>query len=167
MFDFNNKDIRLTKAQLPLLILAFAPFFLHGLDARKLFASVKTVSNVLPITAQAIVDDKAIKLEVSNSKITHQTGLTYRADIAADRGILYQTIEPLSFSGKNMEFATDLIFMMNDKVVSTHTNIKPCTDRCITYSTKERYNAVIEVKTGLVENLRIINGKEIKITYIK
>jgi uncharacterized protein len=167
MFDFNNKDTKFTKGQWPLLVLAFAPFFLHGLDMKELFISTKATPKVLPVTAQAIVDNKAIKLEVSTNKITHQTGLTYRSDIAVDRGMLYQITEPLSFSGKNMSFPTDLIFIMGDKVIGTHTNIKPCTDDCINYSVKETYDGVIEVKTGLVQDLSISNGKQILITYAK
>jgi hypothetical protein len=67
MFDFNNKKIFLTKAQLPFLVMAFAPVFLYGVDVSSLFKVTKTTPTILPITGQASIGDKAIKLEVSKN----------------------------------------------------------------------------------------------------
>ncbi len=167
MFNFNKKDTFLTKAQLPFLVMAFAPIFLHGVDVSGLFTVTKTTPTILPITGQATIGDKAIKLEVSKNSLTHSVGLTHRKDIESDRGMLYRTTtsQPLNFSGKGMEFATDLVFINKDRVVGLYTNIAPCTDKCINYSLRQKYDAVIEVKAGTVEKLGIRNDTEINLNY--
>jgi uncharacterized membrane protein (UPF0127 family) len=167
MFDFNNKKIFLTKAQLPFLVMAFAPVFLYGVDVSGLFTVSKTTPTILPITGQATIGDKAIKLEVSKNALSHTVGLTHRKDIESDRGMLYKTTtsKPLNFSGKGMEFATDLIFINKDRVVGLYANVAPCTDKCINYSLRQKYDAVIEVKTGTVEQLGIKNDTQIELTY--
>ena len=169
MFDFNNKKIFLTKAQLPFLVMAFAPVFLYGVDVSSLFKLTKTTPTILPITGQASIGDKAIKLEVSKNSLSHAVGLTHRKDIESDRGMLYQTTtsQPLTFSGKGMEFATDLIFINKDRVVGLYANVEPCTDKCINYSLRQKYDAAIEVKAGTVEKLGIKNDTQIAITYAR
>jgi uncharacterized membrane protein (UPF0127 family) len=121
----------------------------------------------MPVTAQATVGDLAIKLEVSKNSLTHAVGLTHRPNIESDRGMLYltPTEKPLTFSGKNMKFATDLIFIHQDRVVGTYSDIAPCTDKCLNYSLRQKYDSVIEVKAGTVEKLGIKNDTEINIAY--
>jgi uncharacterized membrane protein (UPF0127 family) len=167
MFDFNNKQVVFTKAQLPYLIFAFAPIFLYGVDLSGMFGRSKTTPTVLPVTAQAFVDNKAIKLEVAKTAVTQETGLTHRSSIPIDRGMLYRTTvkNPLTFSGRGMKFATDLVFILGNKVVGTYTNIVPCSDKCINYALDRQYDSVMEVNTGIVERLRIANDTKIDITY--
>lgn len=169
MFNFNNKDVRLSKAQLPFLVLAFAPFFLHGIDLSSLFTIAKKAPNISPITAQAIIGGKAIKLEVANNAVTQASGLTYRADIDIDRGMLYQTSvsQPLIFTGEGMKFSTDLIFIMENKVVGFYSKIKPCSiNDCIKYSFDRKYNRVLEVKAGIIEQLGIKNDTQVDLSFL-
>jgi uncharacterized protein len=166
MFNFNDKQVVLTKAQLPYLFLLFTPFLLQGVDLSSLFRSTSNQPTVLPITAQATVGDKAIKLEVAKTAIAHTTGLTHRSDIAPDHGMLYDITTPLTFSGKGMEFATDLIFLDRGRVVGFYTNVTPCTDECINYALPQAYTAVIEVKAGTAEKLGIRNNTEIQLNYV-
>ena len=165
MFDFSNKKVVLSKAQLPYLILLLAPIYLQGVDLSSLLKSTSNQPTVLPITAQATIGNKAIQLEVAKTSIAQATGLTHRSDIEPDRGMLYQTTTPLTFSGKGMQFATDLIFIDRHRVVGLYTNITPCTDSCTNYSLPQPYTSVIEVKTGTVEQLRIKNDTKIDINY--
>lgn len=166
MFDFNNKNIVFTKAQLPYLVFAFVPLFLQGIDFSGLLNKSKTTPTVLPVTAQAIIGTKAIKLEVAKNSITQETGLTHRIGIPIDRGMLYRVAsQKIAFNGKRMEFATDLIFLLGNKVVGTYTNVIPCTDKCINYTLDLKHDAVMEVNTGIVEKLKIENGSEINVTY--
>jgi uncharacterized membrane protein (UPF0127 family) len=168
MFNFSNKDLRFRKSQLPFLVLAFAPFFLHDLDLSGLFKVVKNVPNISPIGAQALIDGKAIKLEVADNLTKQASGLTHRADIDIDRGMLYQTSlsQPLIFTGEEMEFSTDLIFIMGDKVVGFYSDIKPCAaTACLKYSLDRKYNRVLEVKAGIIETLGIKHGTQIDISF--
>jgi uncharacterized protein len=165
MFNFNDQKVVLTKTQLPYLFLLFAPLLLQGVDLSSLFKSTSNKPNLLPITAQATIGDKAIKLEVAKTAITQSTGLTHRSDIAADRGMLYEMTTPLTFSGKGMEFATDLIFIDRVRVVGFYVNVTPCTNDCINYALPQPYTAVIEVKAGTVEKLGIRNDTEIQLNY--
>jgi uncharacterized protein len=164
---FNKPDVIFTKKQLPFLVLAFAPIFLYGVDFKGLFTVTSTTPKTLFITGQALVGDKAIKLEVSKTAITHQSGLTYRPDIPQDRGMLYLTTasNPLSFNGKGMMFATDLIFLNNGKVVGFYANIAPCKDTCTDYTIKEAFDSALEVKAGTIERLGITNGTKIPVAY--
>ncbi|AFY97153.1 hypothetical protein Cha6605_6330 (plasmid) [Chamaesiphon minutus PCC 6605] len=167
VFNFNKKNVFLTKGQLPYLVMLLAPIYLHGVDVSSLFKVTSNKPTILPITAQATIGDKAIKLEVAKNAIAQQTGLTHRPDIPSDRGMLYQTMtqQPLTFSGKGMEFATDLIFINKNRVVGLYTNVTPCTDKCTTYSLTQKYDAVMEVKAGIVEKLGIKNDTEIDLNY--
>jgi uncharacterized membrane protein (UPF0127 family) len=158
----------LDKSQLGILVVALgAPFFLQGLNYEEMFASKPSRPLELLITAQARLGDKAIKLEVSQNRLSHQTGLTFRPDIQSDRGMLYLTTtsQPLRFSGKNMRFPTDLVFLNGNKVVMTHTQIAPCTDKCPQYGSQLAYDGAIEVKAGVVQALNIQAGTTIEITY--
>jgi uncharacterized protein len=165
MFDFNDKKVVLTKAHYPYLVLLLAPIYLNGVDLSGLFKSTSNRPTILPITAQATVGEKAIKLEVAKTSIAQVTGLTHRREIEPDRGMLYETITPLVFSGKGMEFATDLIFIDRGRVVGFYTNVTPCTADCTNYSLKQPYTSVMEVKAGTVEKLKIHNDTEIQINY--
>jgi uncharacterized protein len=168
--SFNDPTILFKKSQLPLLVLAFAPIFFNSVDISTLFSRNETNDErvlLLPITAQATVGNLAIKLEVSKNHLTHSVGLTHRQNIASDRGMLYLTTtdKPLTFSGKNMKFATDLIFIDRQRVVGTYSNISPCTDKCVNYSLRQQYDSVIEVKAETIDKLGIKNDTEINIAY--
>lgn len=156
------------KSQLGILVVALgAPFFLQGLNYEEMFATKPDRPLELPVTAQARLGDKAIKLEVSQNRLSHRTGLTLRPDIPTDRGMLYLTTknQPLAFSGKNMRFPTDLIFLDGNKVVMTHTQIAPCPDKCPQYGSQQTYDSAIEVKAGVVQALNIQPGTTIEIAY--
>ncbi len=69
----------LDKSQLGILVVALgAPFFLQGLNYEEMFATQPDRPLELPVTAQARLGDKAIKLEVSQNRLSHRTGLTFR-----------------------------------------------------------------------------------------
>ena len=165
MFKFNDKKVVFTKDQLPTLVLLLAPIYLNGVDVSGFFKSTSNKPTVLPITAQATIGDKAIKLEVAKTSIAQSTGLTHRSEIEPDRGMLYQTSTPLTFSGKGMEFATDLIFINRGRVVGSYVNVTPCTDECTNYMLRQAYTDVMEVKAGTVEKLGIKNDTKIKLSY--
>lgn len=162
MFNSNDKKTVLTNTHYLYLVLLLAPIYLNGLDVSGLFQSANNQPQILPITAQATIGEKAIKLEVAKTTIAQATGLTHRNEIEPDRGMLYETTTPLVFSGKGMKFATDLIFIKDSQVVGFYTNVTPCTE-CINYSLKQPYTSVIEVNTGIVEKLNIRNGTKVQI----
>jgi uncharacterized protein len=165
---FSDKELTFKKSQLGWLFFALAPIWTYRLNANDLFKTDTSKAVEMPITAQAIVNGKAIKLEVSKNSISHQVGLIHRQDLPLDRGMLYQTTiqQPLVFNGKGMEFATDLIFIKGNKVVFTYSQIQPCnTDKCQTYGTKEPFDQVIETKTGIISKLQIANGTEVELAF--
>jgi uncharacterized protein len=169
MFDFNKKNVEFKKSQLPFLFLGFAPFFLHDVNFTELFKVQKNNSNNSSVIAQALIEGKAIKLEVANNSTQQATGLTHRTDIDIDRGMLYQTSisHPLTFTGEDMEFSTDLIFIMGDKIVGFYSNVKPCAGtKCLKYYLDRKYTRVLEVKAGIVEKLGIKNGTQIDISFL-
>jgi uncharacterized protein len=164
----NYPQTTFDKSKLGILVVAiFGPFLVYQIDPDTLFNSKPTKASELPVSAQALVGERAIKLEVSRHRATHEVGLTFRPDIPADRGYLYLKgkNEPLQFSGQNMLFATDLIFLQYDRVVMVHTGIAPCQEKCGVYTSNQNFDAVIEVKSGIVEGLGIQVGMEIPIGY--
>jgi uncharacterized protein len=165
---FNNAQATFDRSKLGILVVAiFGPFLVYQVDPDTLFDNKPTKANELPVGAQAMVGERAIKLEVSRSPATHTVGLTFRPDIPVDRGYLYLKgkNEPLQFSGRNMLFATDLIFLHEQRVVMVHTGIAPCQEKCPVYTSNQKFDGAIEVKSGIVEGLGIHIGMEIPIGY--
>ncbi len=169
IYKTNKKPFN--KSHLIFLALALAPIWLQGVDPKNLiFNTDSTQALVLPITAQAIVNDKAIQLEVSKTLLTHKTGLSHRKQIPKNRGMLYQVdlFNPLIFSGKGMQFPTDLIFIKDGIVIDTLSGVIPCDlDKCPTYATLQQYDAAIEVNRGTIEQLQIQHGAKVNLTFAK
>ena len=159
------------KSHLLFLALAFSPIWLQGVDPKNLiFNTDSTKALVLPVTAQAIFNDKAIQLEVSQTLLTHKTGLSHRQQIPKNRGMLYRVdlFNPLIFSGRGMEFSTDLIFIKDGIIVDTLSGVIPCNlDKCPTYATLQQYDSVIEVNRGTIAQLQIQHGAKVNLTFAK
>jgi uncharacterized membrane protein (UPF0127 family) len=121
----------------------------------------------LPIEGQMLVGNRAIQLEVASNSLTRSRGLNYRHDIPSNRGMLYRGLpKETYFSGKNNKFNTELIFLLGNQVVDMREVTSCNEDKCLQYRTNERYDAVVEVKSGVTKVLGIARGVQVTIDLI-
>ena len=148
-----------------ILFLAF-PFMMQGFKSEEILSKNEPI--FLPIEAELDFHNQAIKLEVARTKNTLSKGLTYREQIQNDRGMLYQSNfnNDSYFTGKGNKMATELIFL-HGSLITDIQGIYPCDqDKCFQYTSREKYEEVIEVKAGVVNKLGLKIGSTVEIRYL-
>ena len=123
----------------------------------------------LPISAQAIVGGRTIKLEVARTQQQQATGLMYRNNLADDRGMLFPFEPPQSvrFWMKNVRIPLDMIFLQDGEVKAIAASAPPCTtDNCPTYGPGTAVNQVIEMRGGRAAELGLKVGDKVEIKFL-
>lgn len=127
-------------------------------------------SQRLPITAQALIKDQVVELEVAQTRQQQATGLMSRENLADNRGMLFPFSPPkiVSFWMKNVLIDLDMIFMREGTVIAIQHSAPPCqTTPCPTYGPKgEIIDQVIELRGGRAIELGIQAGDRILIQSI-
>ncbi len=123
---------------------------------------------VLPVTARTEIGGQMIDLEVARTPQEQATGLMYRRDLAANRGMLFlfEPPQPVSFWMKNTLINLDMIFLHQGQVVAIAQNVPPCTTTpCPVYGPKQpvAVDQVIELPGGRVQTLGLKVGDPVKI----
>lgn len=124
---------------------------------------------VLPISAQLVIDGQIIDLEVASTPKQQQIGLMYRNFLSDDRGMLFPFPEPriASFWMKNVNIPLDLIFMKDGVVKSIAHNVPPCQkDPCPVYYSETSVNQVLELAGGRAKQLNIQPGDHLEINLL-
>ena len=82
----------------------------------------------LPISAQLLINEQKIDLEVATTPEQQQIGLMYRNFLPDDRGMLFPFKEPVlaSFWMKNVNISLDMIFLKDGVVDSIAHNVPTC-----------------------------------------
>jgi uncharacterized protein len=82
----------------------------------------------LPLSARFTAQGQTILLEVARTAQEQSTGLMYRTQLAANRGMLFvfSPARPVSFWMKNTLIPLDMVFMSNGMVKYIGANIQPC-----------------------------------------
>jgi uncharacterized protein len=120
----------------------------------------------LPITAQALVRNHKIGLEVATTPEQQQIGLMFRTELAPDRGMLFpfDPPRPVSFWMKNTLIPLDMLFLYQGQVRAISSNVPPCKQvDCPSYGTNEMVDQVIELKSGRAAELGIKVGDRIQV----
>ncbi len=131
-------------------------------------AQLPSSAQNLPISAQLIVNDETIDLEVAKTPEQQQIGLMYRSQIADDRGMLFPFTEPIlaSFWMKNVDMSIDIIFVNDGVVDSIASSVPPCREEpCPIYRSQGFINQVIELRAGRAKELNIKKGDTLIINY--
>lgn len=122
------------------------------------------------IIKQIEINDAKIKAEVVNSQAKRKQGLSGRAALASDEGMLFVFEESGEhpFWMKGLNFALDFIWINGDKIVDITENIQPPVqgqkdESLPIYQSKEDANKVLEVSARTVQRLNIKVGDTVKI----
>ena len=150
-----KKNIRLL---LGTTVVIFAVIFLLVLALSKSDSGAKT---------KVSVNNKTFSVLVAKSDIEKQIGLSSKDKITEDQGMLFLFDKPdyYSFWMKEMKFPIDIIYIVNDKVTTVISNVKPPSSsvNLPIYQPKEKSDMVLEVNAGLAEKYKIQKGTTIKI----
>jgi uncharacterized protein len=115
----------------------------------------------LPITAQLLVGDRKISLEVAKTQQEQTIGLMSRTSLSNDRGMLFpfNPPSPTQFWMKNTLIPLDMLFIRDGKIQNIQANVPPCkADPCPSYGPP---NSV------LIDNVLELNGGQAKILGLK
>ncbi|NJL37220.1 MAG: DUF192 domain-containing protein [Leptolyngbyaceae cyanobacterium SM1_4_3] len=124
----------------------------------------------LPISAQVIIGDQQIGLEVARTPQQQAMGLMFRSEIPADRGMLFEfePARPVSFWMRNVLVPLDMIFLLDGEVQAIAANVPPCTTpTCPTYGPEGFVNQVIELRGGRAAELGLQAGDQIAIDFLQ
>ncbi len=126
---------------------------------------------LLPVTAQAVMGGEVIGLEVAETSQQQATGLMYRTQVPADRGMLFPFDPPrsVSFWMRNVPISLDMVFLQQGEIVAIAADVPPCTsDPCPTYGPEagQLVDQVIELRGGRAAELGLTEGDFVPVTVI-
>ena len=120
----------------------------------------------LPLIANIKSGDQVVFLEVARTPQEQDTGLMFRTDLPADRGMLF-VFDPervVSLWMKNTLIPLDIVFLRDGIVTKVDANVPTCTaDPCVSYSSEAPVDQVIELKAGLAAELGIKPGDPLEV----
>jgi uncharacterized membrane protein (UPF0127 family) len=128
-----------------------------------LFGGIDT-GQILPVSVNAIVGDRAMGLEVAKTPEQQAIGLMFRTELPDDRGMLFPIAPPrnVRFWMKNVQIELDMIFLREGVVQAIIPNVPPCFgDNCPNYGPDVPVDAVIELKGGRAAQLGLKVGDRI------
>jgi len=124
----------------------------------------------LPITAQAIIANKTIQLEVAKTPEQQAMGLMYRSSLPEDRGMLFpiRPPRPVQFWMKNCRMSLDIIFLFQGVVKEIAPNVPPCTEEpCPIYGPNNKLiDQVIELRGGWAQEYGLKVGDRITVEFL-
>lgn len=147
------------------LLFIFLVFFLTGCFT---FTSVK-LQPTIEIKNENIsvveIGGQIIKVDLAETVSQQTIGLGKREYLFPDQGMLfvYSDYQWQGFWMKDMLFPLDIIWLKDNKVVGWEKNVPvPTTTNLQIYYSPEPVNYVLEVPAGLVDNLDLEVGTEVK-----
>ncbi len=120
--------------------------------------------------AQVDVNGKKIQVEIADTPDKRSLGLSLRDSMPRDRGMLFVFDEEgvYAFWMKNMEFNLDIIWINSTgTVVHVEKDLKPCLEICPSYESVKPALYVLEVNSGVSDELGIVEGTSIKVIFNK
>ncbi|MEG4996473.1 DUF192 domain-containing protein [Microcoleus sp. B4-D4] len=122
------------------------------------------MGQLLPISANTIVGDRPLGLEVAKTPEEQAIGLMFRTELPEDRGMLFP-IAParnVRFWMKNVSVELDMVFLREGVVQAIIPNVPPClSDTCPNYGPDVPVDGVIELKGGRAAQLGLKVGDRI------
>jgi uncharacterized membrane protein (UPF0127 family) len=123
-------------------------------------------------TAKVEIGSHSFTAEEAKSDSEKEIGLSGRASMADNRGMifLFDTPAYYSFWMKKMQFPLDILFIKDDKIVTIFKQVTPPTDTDVAdnqlpvYTPQAQANKVLEINSGLVDKYGIKVGDTVKIT---
>ena len=104
-------------------------------------------------------------VEIANNTIDRAKGLMYRESLSKNKGMLfvYSGERERSFWMKNTLIPLDMIFISAQKeIVDINKNAQPCGEgECVSYTSKEPAQYVLEVNAGIAEEIGFSIGDSV------
>ncbi|NJO42595.1 MAG: DUF192 domain-containing protein [Cyanobacteria bacterium CRU_2_1] len=125
---------------------------------------------MLSISAEAIVGNQVIQLEVARTPQEQAMGLMFRSVLPDDRGMLFPFEPPRSvnFWMKNVPVALDMVFLRDGEVKAIAASVPPCdTNPCPTYGPQTPIDQVIELRSGRAAELGLEVGDRVEIRFLE
>ncbi|MGA1623382.1 MAG: DUF192 domain-containing protein [Synechocystis sp.] len=123
----------------------------------------------LPLTAQVTIGSTDIFLEVATTPEEQAQGLMFRTELAGDRGMLFDFVEPriARFWMKNTLIPLDMIFLRQGQIKRIIANVPPCNaDPCPVYGPLTEVDQVLELNAGQAEALGLTVNQQLEIVPI-
>ena len=122
------------------------------------------MGQLLPVSVNTIMGDRAIALEVAKTPEEQATGLMFRTELPDDRGMLFP-IAPtrnVRFWMRNVFIELDMVFLREGVVQAIIPNVPPClSEACPNYGPDVPVDGVIELRGGRAAQLGLKVGDRI------
>lgn len=125
--------------------------------------------NKTPVpNSKVTIDNHAFSVEVATTSAQLQKGLSGRATLPKDQGMLFifKSSARYPFWMKDMKFPLDMIFINNNKIVTIFQNV-PVPQQGKTnlpiYAPTSPANQILEINAGLVKQYDFKKGDTVKV----
>lgn len=116
-------------------------------------------------TGTATINGKNFKVTVAKRDDQKQIGLSEKASLNKDEGMIFVYDSPgyYSFWMKGMKFPIDIIFLKDNTVVTVYENVQPVKENesPLLYQPQEPANSVLELTAGSAKDNKITKGTKI------
>ncbi|WP_164928893.1 DUF192 domain-containing protein [Gloeobacter violaceus] len=125
----------------------------------------------LTVEAQVTFGKQTFKLEVARTVQQQAIGLMFRAQMPADRGMLFifEPPRPAAFWMRNTLIPLDMVFAYRGTIVYIAADVPPCkVERCPTYGPQSGTDVdqVLEFNAGTASRLQLKTGDRVKIEFV-
>lgn len=121
-------------------------------------------------TSTVAINSATFRVELAKTQKEQEQGLSGRGSLATDGGMLFLFDKPsyYSFWMHGMKFPLDIIFILDDKVVSVYEDLQPASpndDNPPQYGSGVASDSVLEVNAGVARknNIKVGDAVIIKI----
>lgn len=128
-----------------------------------------TRAQVLPVTAKVVVQGKILELEVARTAEQISSGLMFREELPADRGMLfiYEPARVVRFWMRNVLSPLDMIFLREGEIIHIARSVPPCRGViCPAYGPDAPVDQVIELRGGGAEELGLAVGDSLRVEFL-
>ena len=107
-----------------------------------------------------------LEVEIADTKKTRRRGLMFRKKLESNKGMLFifTNEKKASIWMKNTLISLDIIFISKNKLVTEFINKATPYSEDV-YTSKEKIKYILEINSGMIEELDINIGDKIKIDY--
>ena len=125
-----------------------------------------SIESEIVIEASVTINGKTIEIEIADEPDERSRGLMFRESLTKDTGMLFlfDREDFYSFWMMNVNFNLDLIWInSNGNVVHIERDVPSCFMSCPTYAPREAARYVLELNSGVANELDLLVGSFVSI----